>query len=107
MGKDALMNLILLVLLLFRRQDHSFSSNTIYTSASINISMSHSRASRDEQVLFFVLRFRQIQGHRPPPEASSLAPSMFVDTHMQQPETGYGSKSEPVLLKRRIFERWW
>ncbi|KIL57248.1 hypothetical protein M378DRAFT_171993 [Amanita muscaria Koide BX008] len=62
MGKDALMNLILLVLLLFRRQNHGF--NTIYISTSINISMSHSRASRDDQVLFLVLRFRQMQGHR-------------------------------------------
>ncbi|KAM6496490.1 hypothetical protein JOM56_009196 [Amanita muscaria] len=179
MGKDALMNLILLVLFLFHRQNYGF--NTIYISTSINISMSHSRASRDDQVLFLVLRFRQMQGHRvtsslsggkrllllstqlrgsklpchlqnqssttsdcqdrtwaymaalaayhysqsrmrllpihsshtlagtiqPPPEVSSLAPSMSVDTHMQQLGMGNGSRSESVLQKRRLFERWW
>ncbi|KIL62919.1 hypothetical protein M378DRAFT_739642 [Amanita muscaria Koide BX008] len=56
MGNSMLMNLILP---LFRRQDHSFSSNTIYT----NTSMSHLRASRDNQVIFLVFRFRQRQGH--------------------------------------------
>ncbi|KAM6492645.1 hypothetical protein JOM56_012369 [Amanita muscaria] len=55
MGIRTLMNFILP---LFRRQDHSFSSSTIYT----NTSMSHSRASRDNQVLFLELRFRQ-RGH--------------------------------------------
>ncbi|KIL57760.1 hypothetical protein M378DRAFT_361404 [Amanita muscaria Koide BX008] len=60
---------ILLDLLLFRRQDHSSSSNTIHTSISTNISTSDSRASRDNQVLFLVLCFRQSQGHR---VASSL-----------------------------------
>ncbi|KIL55641.1 hypothetical protein M378DRAFT_904083 [Amanita muscaria Koide BX008] len=59
------------VFLLFRRQDHSSNSNTIYNSTSTNISMSSdSRASRDNQVLFLVLRFRQRRGHR---VASSLS----------------------------------
>ncbi|KAM6489289.1 hypothetical protein JOM56_015190, partial [Amanita muscaria] len=71
MANRTLMNSILLVLLLFRRQDHSSNSNTIYTSTSTNISMSSdSRASRDNQVLFLVLRFRQRRGHR---VASSLS----------------------------------
>ncbi|KAM6492647.1 hypothetical protein JOM56_012371 [Amanita muscaria] len=56
MGNSMLMNLILS---LFRRQDHSFRSSTIYT----NTSMSHLRASIDNQVLFLVFRFRQRQGH--------------------------------------------
>ncbi|KAM6492661.1 hypothetical protein JOM56_012385 [Amanita muscaria] len=37
----------------------------------------------------------------PPQEASSLAPPIFVDTHMQAPAVGYGSsRSGPVLQKR-------
>ncbi|KIL57764.1 hypothetical protein M378DRAFT_361480 [Amanita muscaria Koide BX008] len=159
---------ILLDLLLFRRQDHS-SSNTNNTSFSNNMSMSDSRASRDNQVLFLVICFRQTQrqGHRvasslsegekedfkrllllpiqlcgskpaglirpfllnpvspseifrrhmtangssssippqPIQEASSLAPPISVDTHMQSQQSGMEVVNLASLAETSMFRK--